>query len=141
MKKIAFIAALVSLAAFSACDYNDTNETGTAADGIIASVVAAPAITVYYKANVQWISSPSAINIHFNAGSGWTTVPGKAMIKHTGQYDQWVGYASYTVEGASSLSFCFNRDGAEWDNNGGKDYRVSGKGTYVIDNGTITKID
>ena len=60
------------------------------------------------------------------------------MTKHTGAYDKWVGYASFTVS-ASKLTFCFNRDGEIWDNNGGKDYSITAPGVYTVADGIVNR--
>ena len=96
-------------------------------------------ITVYYK-NVNWVASPGTVNMHYDDGSGWTVAPGLEMEKHTSQYDEWLNYASITVE-ATSLTFCFNQNGSNWDSNNGSDYTVSGVGVYTVDSGVVTKID
>lgn len=96
----------------------------------------ATSITIYYD-NPTWFASANNINIHYNAGNGWTAVPGVAMAKVTDQYAQWGGWATTTIA-ASSLTFCFN-NGSSWDNNSGKDYIISSPGIYTVKNGVITK--
>lgn len=138
MKKVLLALMLLTVFVFGGCFSKSGNED---AEGVqVVKRNNGEQITVYYKANVQWIANPSAINMHYNKNnSGWTAVPGVAMTKHTSQYDEWFGYASITVD-ATTLKFCFNQNGS-WDNNGGKDYNIGAVGTYKVENGQIIKVE
>ena len=141
MKRIFTALMLVTLSGLAACYQNQNGAPAELGDMNDAekSAASAASITVYYKADAQWIATQgSSVNIHYNADdAGWTAVPGVAMTKHTGAYDKWVGYASFTVS-ASKLTFCFNRDGAVWDNNGGRDYTISAPGVYTVADGVVS---
>lgn len=88
--------------------------------------------------NYEWFAAVNNINIHYNAGSGWTAVPGVAMTKITDYYGSWGGWAKMTVN-ASALTFCFN-NGSTWDNNSGKNYSITAAGVYTVKNGVVTLV-
>lgn len=100
----------------------------------------ADVITIYYRAPGNWMASPEDINIHYNTGNGWTNVPGETMVKYTSQYDKWFDYASITID-ASSMTFCFNLGGSQWDNNNYQDYNIDSPGVYEIIDGSIKTVE
>ncbi|MFN4244649.1 MAG: alpha-amylase family glycosyl hydrolase [Brevinematia bacterium] len=67
-------------------------------------------ITINYF-NTSW----SSVNVHYNGGSGWTTVPGVSMNNVGG------GWWRKDVDALDKVDFVFN-NGSVWDNNNGKDY-------------------
>lgn len=134
MKKVfSFIAILMTLL-FTGCFSNNSNDESTIKKSVRAD---GNYITIYYD-NPTWFASPNNINIHYNAGSGWTAAPGVKMTKNSDQYGQWGGWASITISNTSSLTFCFN-NGTSWDNNSGKDYKITSPGVYTVKNGLVTK--
>ncbi len=139
MKKV-FLTLVILLSFMLGGCFSGTNEEGTQDLSVKRAVGETGGITVYYKANLEWITSAGDINMHYNAdNSGWTNVPGEAMEKHTSEYDDWFEYASITVD-ASTLKFCLNKDG-QWDNNGGNDYYIAEPGVYEVIDGQINKIE
>lgn len=84
--------------------------------------------TVYYSTNKSW----ATYNIHYRVGTGtWTAVPGAALAPAC---EGWVS-TTITTNG-SSVTAAFN-NGAAWDNNGGKDYTLTGADVAVKD-GRVT---
>jgi len=75
----------------------------------------------------------STVNIHYNAGNGWTSVPGVAMSNIGG------GWWQKTISVVSNYyRFCFNNGSGTWDNNNGNDYVVSTTYTNIgVSNGII----
>lgn len=83
--------------------------------------------TVFYK--TPW----STTNIHYKAGNGaWTAAPGRAMVPACS------GYASITLDlgAATTATAAFNNGSGTWDNNGSRDYTLSGA-SVVVENGTV----
>lgn len=75
-------------------------------------------MTVFYKADRGW----DAYYAHYRVGDGeWTTVPGKSMEEAC---DSW--YSLSVPDGAPGTTFAFNNGSGVWDNNGSRDYSVSG---------------
>ena len=93
-------------------------------------------VTIYYSN-----SSYKDANIHYRVGNGtWTAVPGIKMSVNNEQS----GYTwKYVVNlgKESGLTICFNNGNNVWDNNGSKDYTISGAGCYGIKDGKITKLE
>ncbi|RLN59654.1 hypothetical protein BBJ28_00021293, partial [Nothophytophthora sp. Chile5] len=73
--------------------------------------------------------------IHYNAGSGWTTVPGYAMSASTyaGKFSAANGWFQYTIS-ATSLQMAFNDGNGLWDSNLNANYVRSAAGTYAFVN-------
>jgi len=83
-------------------------------DFLITNIPATNVSIEYYRPD--W----STVNIHYNAGNGWTSVPGVAMSNIGG------GWWQKTISVVSNYyRFCFNNGSGTWDNNGGNDYVVS----------------
>ncbi|QIK84188.1 carbohydrate binding domain-containing protein [Sanguibacter sp. HDW7] len=91
---------------------------------------ASGAMKVFYK------SAWSSTKVHYKVGSGaWTTAPGVAM---TPACD---GYVSAEIPGgASGVTAAFNNGAGSWDNNGSKDYALTGASVVVAD-GAATQGD
>ncbi|MBI9114681.1 carbohydrate binding domain-containing protein [Sanguibacter suaedae] len=92
----------------------------------------ATSTTVYYSTTAGW----SGYNVHYRVGSGsWTAVPGVAMAPAcTG----WVSRTIPTSGAAVTAAFTDGR--GRWDNNGGRDYTLSGA-TAAVRGGTVTTTD
>ncbi|WP_395244519.1 carbohydrate binding domain-containing protein [Agromyces sp. MMS24-K17] len=75
-------------------------------------------LTVYYSTSKGW----SAYNVHYRVGTGaWTTAPGVGMTAAC------AGWVSRTIAGgASGTTAAFTNGSGTWDNNGSKDYALSG---------------
>lgn len=89
-------------------------------------------LAVYYSTNKGW----SAYNVHYKVGSGaWTTVPGKAMSAAC------TGWVSTTIAtSGATVTAAFNNGSGTWDNNGSKDYTLTGA-TAAVKDGTVTTTD
>lgn len=73
--------------------------------------VASAGVTVRYFNNT-W----TTVNIHYNAGNGWTTLPGESMTSEgNGWWERTINVLSENFE------FVFN-NGSVWDNNLNRDY-------------------
>ncbi|KAL4105968.1 hypothetical protein PRIC1_004023 [Phytophthora ramorum] len=74
--------------------------------------------------------------IHFNAGSGWTTVPGNAMPPSTyaGKFSSANGWYQYDISSTSSVEIAFNDGNGVWDSNLNANYVRSSPGTYAFVN-------
>ncbi|KAJ8538878.1 hypothetical protein ON010_g12993 [Phytophthora cinnamomi] len=74
--------------------------------------------------------------IHFNAGSGWTTVPGYAMTPSTyaGKFSAANGWFQYDISSTSSVEIAFNDGNGIWDSNLNANYVRSSPGTYAFVN-------
>jgi hypothetical protein len=96
-------------------------------DFVITNIPATNVSIKYYRPD--W----STVNIHYNAGNGWTSVPGVAMSNIGG------GWWQKTISVVSNYyRFCFNNGSGTWDNNGGNDYVVSTTYTNIgVSNGII----
>lgn len=132
MKKVLSFAMLVLSLCFVGCfsqTKEDSEEKGEKLTRTVAPFTVDNAITVFYK-KTKWTT---ATNIHYNAGNGWTTVPGNAM-----NYDSNSGLEKITLR-ASSLTFCFNSNNV-WDNNSTKNYSITSPGSYKVENGVVTKL-
>ena len=84
-------------------------------------------IVNYFNAN-GW----NLVNIHYDGGSGWTTVPGQAMT-NLGN-----GWWRKTVNVLDKIDFVFN-NGSSWDNNKGKDYisKISWSSYVYVSNNIV----
>ncbi|MBD5786511.1 alpha amylase C-terminal domain-containing protein [Cellulosimicrobium terreum] len=94
--------------------------------------------TVYYATDKAW----NAYHVHYRVGSGsWTVVPGAAM---TAACTGWVSKAVALPAGASgaaaSITAAFTNGSGTWDNNGGRDYTLSGA-HVAVSGGTVTADD
>lgn len=134
MKKVLILLAALTSFLITGCFYNSDKEDMPKSNVTRATT---GTITVYYD-NPTWFATPNPINIHYNAGNGWTAAPGVAMTKITSQYEYMGGWAVYSID-SSSLTFCFN-NGSTWDNNSNKDYKITEPGNYTVKNGVITKL-
>jgi len=85
-------------------------------------------LTVYYSTSKGW----SAHNVHYRIGSGaWTTAPGAGLTAAC------TGWVSRTIAGgASGITAAFNDGAGTWDNNGGRDYALSGT-IATVANGVV----
>lgn len=72
--------------------------------------------------------------IHYNLGSGWTTVPGVKMSASTSaDFPSANGWFSYDIPAPTvSLEFVFTNGNGVWDNNGNNNYKVTAAGTYSL---------
>lgn len=87
-------------------------------------------MTVYYSTSKGWTNH----NIHYRVGTGsWTTVPGTAM---TAACTGWVS-TSISLGTATSVTAAFNDGAGTWDNNGGRDYALTGA-VAAVANGAVT---
>ncbi|WP_437583838.1 carbohydrate binding domain-containing protein [Paramicrobacterium sp. CJ85] len=112
-------------------DYSLTAGVQAIADGEISTTNPCTAVpededmTVFYKADRGW----ETYYAHYRAGdSDWTTVPGKPMEEVC---DGW--YSLSVPGGADGATFAFNNGAGAWDNNGSRDYTVSGSVVTVAD--------
>ena len=83
--------------------------------------------TVFYR--TSW----STTNIHYRVGSGaWTAAPGRAMTPAC------TGYAKIDLDlgSATSATAAFNNGSGTWDNNGSRDYTLSGA-SVIVENGAV----
>ncbi len=87
--------------------------------------------TVTTGFTAHYYSSYSDTYIHFNDGTGWTTVPGKKM---TSEGDGWFVYTHN--EWYNSVEFVFNDGGDTWDNNNDENYKTALK-EFWVKNGEI----
>lgn len=79
--------------------------------------------TVYYATDAAW----SAYRVHHRVGSGaWTAVPGAPM---TAACTGWVS-REIDTDGAT-VTAAFTDGSGTWDNNGGRDYTLSGEHVAV----------
>lgn len=132
MKKVLSFAILVLSLCMVGCfsqTKEDSDDKGEKLTRTVAPFTVDNAITVFYK-KTKWTTST---NIHYNAGNGWTAVPGNVM-----NYDSNSGLEKITLR-ASSLTFCFNSNNV-WDNNSTKNYTITSPGTYKVENGVVTKM-
>lgn len=78
--------------------------------------------------------------IHYQVDNkSWTLAPGYKMI----DIDSYAGYThTFNIDlgNASGVTVCFNDGNGNWDNNGGKNYRLEA-GTYFYSNGNLNKIN
>ncbi|WP_034648133.1 carbohydrate-binding module family 20 domain-containing protein [Cellulomonas sp. HZM] len=96
------------------------------------TTTAGTSTTVYYSTAAGW----GAYKIHYKVGSGsWTTVPGEAM---TAACTGWV--SKQVASGGSTVTAAFNDGNGTWDNNGGKDYALSGS-VVAVKGGAVTTSD
>ncbi|POM69554.1 Alpha-glucosidase [Phytophthora palmivora] len=74
--------------------------------------------------------------IHFNAGSGWTTVPGNAMSPSTyaGKFSAANGWYEYAISSISTVEITFNDGNGVWDSNLNANYVRTSPGTYAFVN-------
>jgi alpha-amylase len=85
--------------------------------------------TVYYSTAPAW----SAYKIHYRVGTGaWTTVPG---VDLTAACPGWVSRTITT--GGAGVTAAFNNGSGTWDNNGSRDYSLSGA-NVAVSGGTVT---
>ena len=85
---------------------------------------------VYYSTDKGW----SAYNIHYQVGDGaWTTVPGVAMAAAC---DGWVE-KDIELGDATTLAVTFTDGSGTWDNNGSKNYALSG-GVSAVKDGAVS---
>ncbi|DBA02690.1 TPA: hypothetical protein N0F65_010515 [Lagenidium giganteum] len=72
--------------------------------------------------------------IHFNAGRGWTELPGVVMqpSNHTGRFSAKHGWFQYTIPSATWADLDFSDGFGHWDSNSDKNYHVEGAGTYAF---------
>lgn len=75
---------------------------------------------------VHYYSTWSAVNVHYNNGSGWTTPPGAAMTSE-GSY-----WWKRDINTSGSVVAVFN-NGTTWDNNDSKDYSSSLREFWIKD--------
>ncbi|MFF2370587.1 carbohydrate binding domain-containing protein [Agromyces sp. NPDC058110] len=89
-------------------------------------------LKVYYSTSKGW----SSYNVHYRVGSGaWTAVPGVGM---TAACPGWV---SKTITGgAAGITAAFNNGSGTWDNNGSKDYALSGA-VATVNGGAVGSVD
>ena len=86
------------------------------------------ATTVYYATTQGW----SAYRIHYKVGNGsWTAVPGEAM---TAACAGWV--SREVASGGAAVTAAFTDGNGQWDNNGSKDYTLSGS-VVAVSNGVV----
>ena len=90
------------------------------------------ATTTVYYATTSW----SAYRIHYRVGSGaWTAVPGVAMAPAC------AGWVSRTIDtGGAPVTAAFTDGAGRWDNNGSRDYTLSGA-VATVAHGTVTAGD
>jgi alpha-amylase len=87
-------------------------------------------VTIFYK------SGFAAPRIHYRKADGnWTDVPGVQMENLEGLPGYFV-CRDIEIGDNTELEFCFNDGNGQWDNNGGKNYKVP-VGTFTIKDGTI----
>ncbi|KAL3668048.1 hypothetical protein V7S43_006917 [Phytophthora oleae] len=107
---------------------------------VTSSVSAPPSATVLTTASdgtglhVFFQSGWSAPYIHYNAGSSWTTSPGKLMTASTSSvYPASVGWFQYDFAAPqASLDFVFNNGNGVWDNNGNANYKATSAGRWTV---------
>ncbi|RSX55521.1 alpha-amylase [Bifidobacterium dolichotidis] len=116
-----------------------TASVGGKSDSITVTVTGeAPAATstyIFYPANKF---GKDSTNLHYRLKGGeWTPVPGVPMQPACSDK-----YVRYKVDNPDQLEveFVFNKDGKEWDNNGGKNYRGTGE-FLTVENGKVTVND
>ncbi|WP_209067013.1 carbohydrate binding domain-containing protein [Arthrobacter pigmenti] len=98
-------------------------------DNPCAEAPAGEDMTIFYKADRGW----DAYYAHYRVADGaWTTVPGTQMEQAC---DDW--YSLTVNDGAAGASFAFNNGAGQWDNNGGKDYAVSGS-VVAVTSGAVS---
>ncbi|REJ05204.1 alpha-amylase [Microbacterium bovistercoris] len=87
--------------------------------------------TVFYSTGKQW----NAYNVHYQVGSGaWTSVPGASMMPAC------TGWVSKKIDADATITAAFNNGAGTWDNNGGKNYVLTGAAVAVSD-GKVTAGD
>ncbi|GAB3814446.1 hypothetical protein GCM10028820_10410 [Tessaracoccus terricola] len=88
-------------------------------------------LTAFYRKDRGWEN----YYVHYRVGTGaWTTAPGVKMA------DVCEGWVSATVpQGAEGATLAFNNGSGEWDNNGSRDYEVSGS-NVAISGGVVTSM-
>ncbi len=108
-------------------DNSNNVSTTNRSDFMITNIPATNVSIKYYRPD--W----SSVNIHYDAGNGWTPVPGVAMSNIGG------GWWQKTISVVSDYyRFCFNNGSGTWDNNNGNDYIVSTTYTNIaVSNGVI----
>ncbi len=83
------------------------------------------ATTVYYATTPGW----SAYRVHYKVGAdSWTAVPGEVM---TAACPGWV--AREVASGGATVTAAFTDGDGRWDNNGSRDYTLSGSVVSVSD--------
>lgn len=90
-------------------------------------------ITIYYSN-----SDYTTANIHYKVGSEWTTAPGVAM-ESTTDADGYSFKANISLGAETEVTFCFNTNGDNWDNNSSNNYKItgiSGNVSYGVKKGT-----
>ncbi len=101
-------------------DVSNNISTTNSINFTITNIPAIPVKVYYYRPD--W----SQVNIHYNAGSGWTTPPGVPMTKIN---SSWWSNTIYVT--ASEYILTFNNNAGTWDNNNGSDYHISSNITSV----------
>ncbi|QJW35995.1 carbohydrate-binding module family 20 domain-containing protein [Cellulosimicrobium protaetiae] len=93
--------------------------------------------TVFY-ATGGW----NAYNVHYRVGTGaWTAVPGAAMTAAcTGWVSKEIALPDGATGPAATITAAFTNGSGSWDNNGGKDYSLSGA-AVAVSGGTVTAGD
>lgn len=88
------------------------------------------AVTLVYKTG--W----NKAYVHFRTQGGeWTTLPGRLMDEHE------PGYKRVVFDG-TSVEFVFNDGKGNWDKRvDGRNYSLEGRGTYMVSDGNVSKID
>ncbi|GEL96326.1 carbohydrate-binding module family 20 domain-containing protein [Cellulomonas composti] len=89
-------------------------------------------LTVYYATTKGW----SAYRIHYRVGTGaWTTVPGELMSAAC------TGWVQRTVDSnGATVTAAFTDGNGSWDNNGSRDYTLSGS-VAAVSGGVVTTSD
>jgi len=88
---------------------------------------------VYYSTAKGW----SAYKVHYRVGSGaWTTVPGEDLAPAC------TGWVSRTIDSnGATVTAAFTNGSGAWDNNGGRDYTLSGAVAAVSSSGAVSSTD
>ncbi|GLD93561.1 hypothetical protein PINS_up002153 [Pythium insidiosum] len=78
--------------------------------------------------------------IHFNAGVAWTTPPGQKLAPSSDPlFPAVAGWFQFTLSPfGTGLEFVLNDGNSQWDNNGSKNYRITGAGTWAITSSITT---
>ena len=106
--------------------------SGTTSSPTTSPTSSTGATTVYYSTSKTW----SAYKVHYQVGGGaWTTVPGETM---TAACSGWV--SRQIAAGGATITAAFNDGNGTWDNNGSKNYALSGSVAAVKD-GAVSSTD
>lgn len=91
-------------------------------------------VYVYY--NTTWEKA----YIHYQVGNGvWTKAPGVAMDKSS-KYPGYTYVYAIPLAGEENVTVCFNNGLGIWDSRNGKNYLISGAGSYGVKNGNVQSL-